>query len=82
MALTNTEYGKAYEYACLMSINRYLTEKGVGPVDRATALFMQSFYRTWKGGATKREAFAEAQRRVREGYNPSPEYWAAFVLLD
>lgn len=32
MALTNTEYGKAYEYACLMSINRYLTEKGVGPV--------------------------------------------------
>lgn len=50
--------------------------------DRATALFMQSFYRTWKGGATKREAFAEAQRRVREGYNPSPEYWAAFVLLD
>lgn len=50
--------------------------------DRATALFMQTFYREWKGGATKREAFAEAQRRVREEYNPSPEYWAAFILLD
>ena len=32
MALSNTEYGKAYEYACLLSLNRYLTEKGVGPV--------------------------------------------------
>lgn len=50
--------------------------------DRATSLFMQTFYREWKGGATKREAFAEAQRRVREEYNPSPEYWAAFILLD
>lgn len=32
MALSNTEYGKAYEYACLMSLHRYLTAKGVGPV--------------------------------------------------
>lgn len=32
MALSNTEYGKAYEYACLLSLDRYLTEKGVGPV--------------------------------------------------
>lgn len=50
--------------------------------DRATSLFMQRFYATWFGGATKREAFAEAQRAIREEYNPSPEYWAAFVLLD
>ena len=32
MALSNTEFGKAYEYACLMSINQHLLDKGVGPV--------------------------------------------------
>ena len=32
MALTNTEYGKAYEYACLLSLKRDLAEKGVEAV--------------------------------------------------
>lgn len=50
--------------------------------DQATALFMQRFYSEWMGGRSKREAFAEAQRSVREEYSSAPEMWAAFILLD
>ncbi len=32
MALNNTEYGKAYEYACLTSMERHLTDRGVVPI--------------------------------------------------
>lgn len=32
MKLTNTEQGKAYEYACLTSLERHLTDRGVGPI--------------------------------------------------
>lgn len=32
MSLTNTEYGKAYEYACLKSLEKHLLEKGVSPI--------------------------------------------------
>ena len=32
MALTNTEYGKAYEYACLVALEEYLSGRAEGPV--------------------------------------------------
>ena len=55
--------------------------------DEATSLFMQSFYKAWLGGKSKRDAFAFAQKTVREysGDTKSfknPKFWAAFILLD
>ena len=32
MSLSNTEYGKAYEYACLLSLQDYLSGKTAGTV--------------------------------------------------
>ena len=32
MALSNTEYGKAYEYACLSSIKEHLSNKTSGAI--------------------------------------------------
>ena len=51
--------------------------------DAATSLFMQTFYECWLGGNTKHEAFAEAQRTVRNHVDYSdPSYWAGFIMLD
>jgi CHAT domain-containing protein len=47
----------------------------------ATAMLMDTFYRQWLSGKSRREAFKEAQRRVREKH-PEPYYWATFVLMD
>lgn len=51
--------------------------------DSATSLFMQTFYKHWLEGKTKHEAFAAAQKTVREkeGYS-NPYYWAGFIMLD
>ena len=51
--------------------------------DGATSLFMQTFYKHWLEGETKHEAFAAAQKTVREkdGYS-NPYYWAGFIMLD
>ena len=55
--------------------------------DEATSLFMQSFYKAWLGGKSKRDAFAFAQKTVREYSDETksfknPKFWAAFILLD
>jgi CHAT domain-containing protein len=51
--------------------------------DRATSLFMQTFYRYWLDGKSKHEAFALAQSTVRKHTDFShPRYWAAFIMLD
>ena len=55
--------------------------------DEATSLFMQSFYKAWLGGKSKRDAFAFAQKTVREYSDDTksfknPKFWAAFILLD
>lgn len=49
--------------------------------DKATASFMQDFYRHWLGGATKHEAFTKAVASLRRTH-PTPFFWAAYVMLD
>lgn len=50
--------------------------------DEATQLLMTAFYRNWIILAqTRREAFRNAQKTVREQYE-EPVYWAGFILLD
>ena len=49
--------------------------------DEATAELMIGFYQLWLSGKTKNEAFASAQKLVREKYG-EPYYWAGFVMMD
>ncbi len=49
--------------------------------DDATSELMSAFYKLWISGKTKREAFASAQKSVREKYK-EPFYWAGFVMMD
>jgi len=49
--------------------------------DNATADLMTFFYQNWLSGNSKQQAFAEAQKQVREKYNDA-YYWAGFVMLD
>ncbi len=50
--------------------------------DRATQLLMTTFYRHLiLEGKTKHEAFRQAIQAVRTQFE-TPEYWAAFILLD
>lgn len=48
--------------------------------DEATQELMSEFYENWTAGMTKREAFAAAQKTVREKY-VDPYYWGAFVMV-
>ena len=49
--------------------------------DEETSKLMQIFYDQWLGGMEKHEAFAYAQRKIKEE-KPNPYYWAGFVMLD
>lgn len=50
--------------------------------DSSTADLMIEFYRNMMTGQTKREAFVNAQKTLRQkGYNDS-RHWASFILLD
>ena len=49
--------------------------------DDATTELMTAFYSIWLSGKTKREAFAEAQRIVRDEYGEAFT-WAGFVMVD
>ena len=79
MKLSNTEQGKAYEYACLMSLNRYLTDKDVGPVvitesealDTARTAFEKA---KREGLAEKLVLAADAASRVILRLEPQLEY--------
>jgi CHAT domain-containing protein/tetratricopeptide (TPR) repeat protein len=48
--------------------------------DRSTSTFMQQFYSALAASGSKKTAFQEAMRRLREEY-PHPFYWAPFVLV-
>lgn len=51
--------------------------------DKATCLLMTKFYKYYLSGKTKREALRQAQLELRSDKEySSPEYWAAFILLD
>lgn len=49
--------------------------------DAATEVLMTKFYSLLAKGNTKREAFDAAVEAVKKEYE-SPEYWAAFIMLD
>ncbi len=49
--------------------------------DAATEVLMTKFYGLLTKGKSKRDAFDAAVEAVKKLY-PSPEYWAAFVMLD
>ena len=50
--------------------------------DKETAELMALFYQLWQKGKSKQEAFAGAQRRMREKFPDSPEKWAGFILIE
>ena len=51
--------------------------------DAATYQLMTTFYELYLSGKTKREAFTEAQRQLREAPDyKMPWFWAGFVMLD
>lgn len=53
--------------------------------DNATQILMTEFYKNIVAGKNYQEAFAEAQNTLRleeNGKYDSPQYWAAFILLD
>jgi CHAT domain-containing protein len=49
--------------------------------DAATEVLMTKFYSLLAKGKSKREAFDAAVGAVKKEYE-SPEYWAAFIMLD
>lgn len=49
--------------------------------DVVTETMMTTFYKNLTKGKSKREAFDKAVEAVKKKY-PSPEYWAAFIMLD
>ena len=49
--------------------------------DAATEVLMTKFYSLLAKGKSKREAFDAAVEAVKKEYK-SPEYWAAFIMLD
>lgn len=53
--------------------------------DEATQVFMTEFYNNLINNQEKREAFINAQQKLRvinEGKFNDPKYWAAFIILD
>lgn len=86
MALTNTEYGKAYEYACLMSLREYLSGRTSGNI---TVLASDAF-RTAQASFDKaeREGLSEnlvqaanAAARVIIRLEPQLEYGTGALAL-
>ncbi len=50
--------------------------------DRSTAVLMEHFYRSMRGGSSIDAALADAQRAlIRDGDYANPFYWAAFVSV-
>jgi CHAT domain-containing protein len=50
--------------------------------DKETAEFMTIFYTSWFSGKSIREAFLDAQTKMKERYFSQPYKWAAFVLIE
>lgn len=48
--------------------------------DNATQQLMSGFYKNWLNGMNMKQAFKQAQLKLKEKY-PSPYYWGAFVLV-
>ena len=48
--------------------------------DKVTQEFMTTFYEKWLGGESKRNAFNQTQRQIKEKYK-HPYFWGAFVMI-
>ena len=48
--------------------------------DRVTQELMTLFYEGWLQHGNKRNAFRDAQAKIREDH-PEPKYWGAFVIV-
>ncbi len=49
--------------------------------DEATKDLMSRFYKNYLKGGDKREAFLQAQKKIKKKYK-SPFYWGAFVMIE
>lgn len=73
----------------ILGIQRAFKRAGAGTIvmtlwkvnDKATMRFMDLFYGKLSGGASKYEAFKEAQTTMSREYR-DPYYWAPFIMLD
>lgn len=50
--------------------------------DNITSDFMTTFYTLAARGATVRDAFVAARRKLQEDYPRRPDYWAAWILIE
>ncbi|NDV66937.1 CHAT domain-containing protein [Bacteroides sp. 224] len=50
--------------------------------DSDTVIFMTAFYKNWTKGASLREAFITAQKKLKNTYPDQVEKWAGFVLVE
>lgn len=48
--------------------------------DKVTQELMNDFYSHWLAGASKREAFLAAKKRIKEKYK-KPIYWGSFMMI-
>lgn len=86
MALTNTEYGKAYEYACLLSLSQHLLDKGVDPVvineSDAMHTARTAFEKATREGLSEKLVLAaDAASRVILRLEPQLEYGNGTLTL-
>ncbi len=71
--------GLAYSFFCAGARSILLSLWDVD--DRATAVFMNSFYDHWLGGRTRSEALRQTKIDMLGSAYADPRYWAGFVLL-
>jgi CHAT domain-containing protein/Tfp pilus assembly protein PilF len=84
-----TALGEVQDNEGVLGLQRALKMAGVGQMvislwnvpDQATMELMTWFYRYWLGGQSTREALRNAQLKMKEK-QPSPFYWAAFVIVE
>lgn len=50
--------------------------------DKNTADLMADFYRYWQEGASKHQAFRQAQQNMKKRFPFQPEKWASFILIE
>lgn len=86
MSLNNTEYGKAYEYACLMSLERHLKQKYIGTLNilesNALKTARSSFEKAIKEGVSNKLMLAaNAAVRILLRLEPQLEYGIGILTL-